>query len=173
MHQQARWGIQAGDPNWNGRADPAFSLDGTKIVNWQALVVSPTCGGSKSLPCPVSTAQGHREYRLMLAKLKCRSPKKPAPVFEVSDKIPEATSYSPGDAYPKPHSLEAGGCTLDGKVSGRAEVPLVAGDSGGVINVVANSTNYSDYKKYIVNGSENITNTFHPDNRLRRYQRSN
>ncbi|KAH7409754.1 hypothetical protein BKA64DRAFT_742790 [Cadophora sp. MPI-SDFR-AT-0126] len=27
-----------GDPNWNGRADPAFSHDGTKIVYWQALV---------------------------------------------------------------------------------------------------------------------------------------
>ncbi|TVY62640.1 hypothetical protein Focb16_v004352 [Fusarium oxysporum f. sp. cubense] len=153
-----------GDPNWNGRADPAFSLDGTKIVYWQDLVVSPACGGSNPLPCPISTAQGRREYRLMLAKLKSRSPKEPVPIFQVNDKIPWATPYSPGDAYPKPHSLEAGGYTLDGKVSGHAEVSLAADDSGRIINVVANYTNYSDYKEYIINGSENITNKFHPDN---------
>ncbi|WAO91157.1 Hypothetical protein NCS54_00861200 [Fusarium falciforme] len=153
-----------GDPNWNGRADPAFSPDGTKIVYWQDLVVSPACGGSNPLPCPVSTAQGRREYRLILAKLKSRSPKKPAPVFKVSDQIPWATPYNPGDAYPKPHALKAGDYTLDGKVSGSAEVSLAVDDTGRIINVVANYTNYSDYKEYIVNGSENITNTFHPDN---------
>ena len=33
------------DPNWNARADPTWSPDGTKVVYWQALVTSPSCGG--------------------------------------------------------------------------------------------------------------------------------
>ena len=49
------------DPSWNGRADPAFSLDSTCIVYWQAIVTSPACGGINPLPCPASTAQGRRE----------------------------------------------------------------------------------------------------------------
>ncbi|KAJ0336553.1 hypothetical protein COL922a_007829 [Colletotrichum nupharicola] len=84
------------DPNWNGRADPAFSLDGTKIVYWQALVVSPSCGGENPLPYPESTAQGGREYRIMLAHRTGREATTPAPVYKVPDEIPWATPFPPG-----------------------------------------------------------------------------
>ncbi|KAJ8132233.1 hypothetical protein O1611_g1394 [Lasiodiplodia mahajangana] len=32
------------DPEWNGRADPRWSPDGTKIAYWQDLTASPACG---------------------------------------------------------------------------------------------------------------------------------
>jgi hypothetical protein len=38
------------DPEWNGRADPWFSPDGTRIVYSQAKTVSPACGGANPLP---------------------------------------------------------------------------------------------------------------------------
>jgi hypothetical protein len=70
------------DPNWNGRADPAFSLDSTRIVYWQAIVTSPACGGSNPLTCPVSTAPGGRVYCAILARLTGRMPTPPAPVYQ-------------------------------------------------------------------------------------------
>ena len=40
------------DPNWNARANPAWSPDGTNVVLWQALVTSPACGGSEPASLP-------------------------------------------------------------------------------------------------------------------------
>ncbi|GAA2403142.1 hypothetical protein GCM10010191_08380 [Actinomadura vinacea] len=48
------------DPAWNGRADPKWSPDGTRIAYWQALTVPPACGGHNPLPCHPSTALGVR-----------------------------------------------------------------------------------------------------------------
>ncbi|HET8709886.1 MAG TPA: hypothetical protein VFM32_00815, partial [Spongiibacteraceae bacterium] len=62
------------DPNWNGRADPRWSPDGTSVVYWQGLVTSPACGGINPLPCPVSTEPGGRRSRLMIARLTSRRP---------------------------------------------------------------------------------------------------
>ncbi|SPO05502.1 uncharacterized protein DNG_08189 [Cephalotrichum gorgonifer] len=147
------------DPNWNGRADPAFSPDSTKIVYWQALVVSPACGGSNPLPCPVSTAQGGREYRLMLARRISRQPKAPASVFDIPDYIPWATPFPPGASLPETYSLEPGQYTLQGKISGVASVNLTADTQGlgGIGAVSVAYSNYSDRQGYILNGHEEVS----------------
>lgn len=145
------------DPNWNGRADPAFSLDGTKITYWQALVVSPECGGINPLPCPESTAQGGRGYRLMLAELTSREPKDTPPVFEVPDFLPWASPFPPGSPTPTAQVFEAGAYTLDGQVSGVAEIELIGEPR--VSAVAVTYDNYSDDGAHIINGHENVTVT--------------
>src|SRR5438105_8748240 len=62
------------DPNWNGRADPSWSPDGTNVVYWQALLTSPDCGRDDLAPCPNSTEPGGRRTRLMIAHLTSRKP---------------------------------------------------------------------------------------------------
>lgn len=149
------------DPNWNGRADPAFSPDSTKITYWQALVTSPSCGGSNPLACPISTAQGGRNYRLMVAKLTSRKPTRPAKVFVIPDKISWATSFPPGSTPPGNPPLNAGNYTLKGKVSGEARVRFIPTAPGQTrFNTVAvNYTNYSDDGKLILNGFEQVRST--------------
>lgn len=93
------------DPSWNGRADPAFSPDGTLIMFWQSLVVSPSCGGGNPLKCPESTAQGGRTYRVMLARRTSRKPQKQLPVYNAPDTIPWATLFAPDVSAPKDSSL--------------------------------------------------------------------
>ncbi|KFY95453.1 hypothetical protein V498_03343, partial [Pseudogymnoascus sp. VKM F-4517 (FW-2822)] len=100
------------DPNWNGRADAGFSLDSTKIVYWQALVTSSSCGGVNPLQCPVSTAQGGSNYRIMLAKRTGRKPTKPADIFKIPDTIPWATPFPPGAVVPVENTLAPGNYTL-------------------------------------------------------------
>ncbi|KAF6832988.1 saponin hydrolase precursor [Colletotrichum musicola] len=147
------------DPNWNGRADPAFSLDGTKITYWQALVVSPSCGGENPLKCPESTAQGGREYRIMLAHRTSVKPTTPAPVFEVSSKIPWATPFPPGSAVPAQFTVKPGDYTLRGKVSGFANVSIApdANTVSGLGSVAVNYTDFSDDGDYVLNGHEDVT----------------
>ncbi|PLB54047.1 hypothetical protein P170DRAFT_442213 [Aspergillus steynii IBT 23096] len=147
------------DPNWNGRADPAFSPDGTKIVFWQALVTSPSCGGDNPLACPKSTAQGGRRYRLMLATRTDASPTDPAPVFDVPDQIPWATPFPPGSEVPQMYAVPAGNYTLEGSSSGFAKVSLVAGASGIVQTVSVKYSNYSDDGEHFIHGKESVTQT--------------
>ena len=52
------------DPEWNGRADPWFSPDGTRIVYWQAKTVAPACGSDNPLPCYESKEPGGRTERV-------------------------------------------------------------------------------------------------------------
>lgn len=151
------------DPNWNGRADPAFAHDGTKIVYWQAIVTGRECGGANPLPCPVPTTQGQREYRLMLAKLTSRTPQEVPPVYNVPDYIPWAIPFPPGSSFPDTSgALLAGEYTLHGKVSGSANVELSSSrsdPSGGFDTVAVNYTNYADVEGYVLNGWENVTAT--------------
>ncbi|KAI8254659.1 hypothetical protein K4K53_008758 [Colletotrichum sp. SAR 10_77] len=147
------------DSNWNGRADPAFSLDGTKIVYWQALVVSPSCGGENPLLCPESTAQGGREYRIMLAHRTGREATTPAPVYKVPDEIPWATPFPPGSTVPAQFTVPPGNYTLQGKVSGVADVSITpdANSVSGLGSVAVNYTNFSDDGDHILNGHEDVT----------------
>ncbi|KAJ5455737.1 uncharacterized protein N7458_004001 [Penicillium daleae] len=146
------------DPNWNGRADPAFSPDGSKIVFWQALVVSPACGGTNPLPCPVSTAQGGRTYRVMLARLTSRKPTVPAPVFVAPDFIPWATPFPAGASLPTSYSLPGGKYTLYGMASGFANATLTKDPILGSFKTVSvNYTNYSDDGQHYINGYESVT----------------
>jgi hypothetical protein len=148
------------DPNWYGRADPSLSLDSTRIVYWQAVVALPACGGSNPLPCPVSTAPGRREYRAMLARLTSRMPTLPASVYKVPDQIPWATPFSPGARYPSLPTLKPGNYTLQGKVSGCAEVKLNGDDNKvgeyATKRVAVNCTGYSDDGLHILNGWEDV-----------------
>lgn len=155
------------DPNWNGRADPAFSHDGTQIVFWQALVVSPSCGGVNPLPCPTSTAQGGRAYRLMVVHLTSRKAKAVPKVFKIPDSIPWAKPFPPGSVTPKVASLAAGDYTLRGTASGLAKISLIAGSSSGssvVDTVSVEYVDYSDDGKHILNGYENVTRSVSPQN---------
>ncbi|PVH81395.1 hypothetical protein DL98DRAFT_416905 [Cadophora sp. DSE1049] len=146
------------DPNWNGRADGGFSLDGTKIVYWQALVTAPSCGGVNPLPCPVSTAEGGANYRVMLAKRIGRAPTKPAPVFQIPDIIPWATPFPPGAAIPVEETLAPGHYTLYGKAHGFADVVL------GQSSVSVRYSNFSDDYRHILDGYENATSSVSPPN---------
>lgn len=147
------------DPNWNGRADPAFSLDGTKIVYWQALVVSPACGGDNPLPCPKSTAQGGREYRVMLARRTGREPTEPAPVYDAGDEIPWATPFPPGSTVPDQFTVEPGEYTLRGRASGIAEVSYEADPNtvSGLGRASVNYTDFSDDGEHFLDGHEDVT----------------
>lgn len=147
------------DPNWNGRADPAFSLDGTKITYWQALVVSPACGGDNPLPCPESTAQGGREYRVMLARRTDREPTEPAPVYDAGDKIPWATPFPPGSTVPDQFTVAPGEYTLRGRASGFAEVSYTADPNtvSGLGRASVNYTDFSDDGKHFLDGHEGVT----------------
>jgi hypothetical protein len=148
------------DPNWNGRADPAFSLDSTCIVYWQGIVTSPACGGINPLSCPISTAPGGREYRVMLARLTDRSPKLPAHVYKVPNRIPWATPFPPGAEVPPLPTLKPGNYILRGKVSGCAEVRLIGDtaypEASSIKRVVVNYTDFSNDGDHIINGSEDV-----------------
>lgn len=151
------------DPNWNGKADPAFSPDGTQIVYWQSIVTSPACGGRNPLPCPVSTAQGGRTYRVMVARLSSRKPTSPAPIFEAPKNIPWAMPFVPGATTPPMFSLPAGNYTLRGKASGFAKATISQNPLLGIFNGVSvKYTNYSDDGKHYINGRESVTSTISP-----------
>ncbi|KAL4776542.1 hypothetical protein BDW60DRAFT_224208 [Aspergillus nidulans var. acristatus] len=156
------------DPNWNGRADPAFSYDGTMIVYWQALVTAPACGGINPLPCPESTAQGGRTYRVMLARLLDRKPTAPAAVFDVPDFLPWATPFPPGSDFPDHRGLSPGSLgayTLRGKASGLANATFLADSTSDLIRTVSvEYDNYSDDGEHIINGLESVTFTPDPTN---------
>lgn len=138
------------DPNWNGRADPAWSPDGTNVVYWQALVTAPACGGVGQVPCPISTEPGGRRTRLMIAKLTSR---KPLPVRRVRPrpiKVEWAVPFKPGDPLPARDlvGFPPGKYVLEGKVGGRAEVHY----TGRSISV--QYFNYTDDGGHIINGKE-------------------
>ncbi|KAF1953713.1 hypothetical protein CC80DRAFT_477145 [Byssothecium circinans] len=146
------------DPNWNGRADPRWSHDGTMVVFWQAIVRSPSCGGENPLPCPESTEPGGRTERLLVAKLTSRTPLKSDPIEPISDEIPWGVKYEPGRPQPKRPQPPAGTYTLDGTVSGTANVTIIYNADNTLINSVAVSyINYSDVRETVLNGWENVT----------------
>ncbi|KAF3048318.1 hypothetical protein E8E12_011683 [Didymella heteroderae] len=148
------------DPNWNGRADPAFSLDGTKIVYWQALVSAPACGGEALMECPESTAQGGREYRVMLAKLKDRKSVPLKDVYKVPDYLTWATPFKPGSLLPSRLIVPPGNYTLCGQVSGYAQVRFIGEVS--INRVAVNYTDYADGEDYVLNGYEDVTVSITP-----------
>ncbi|KAL5357139.1 hypothetical protein BJX96DRAFT_181241 [Aspergillus floccosus] len=155
----------ANDPNWNGRADPAFSPDGTKIVFWQALVTSPACGGANPLVCPISTADGGRTYRVMLADRLDYKPTEPAPIFKAPDTIPWATPFPPGSSTPEQYTVPPGNYTLPGKVIGIAHVTLIANAGRNRLSTVSvEYDDYSDDGDHIINGRESVTTTIPADN---------
>lgn len=144
------------DPNWNARADPRWSPDGTQIMYYQSLVQAPSCGGKNPLPCPVSTAPGGRVQRLMLATLTDRSPLPPQPAASVPEYIPWGVPYNPKDPNPKRYAVSLGSYTLHGKASGTANVKITGKNN--IINSIAvKYTNFSNDGITTLVGTENVT----------------
>ncbi|KAI0490557.1 hypothetical protein F4859DRAFT_12265 [Xylaria cf. heliscus] len=149
------------DPLWNGRADPRFSLDVTRVAYWQALVVSPACGGTNPLPCPDSTEPGGRTERALVAHFTQRQPKVVQPVDLMTENIPWGTPYEPGVSLPSPPFPPKGVYTLDGLESGYAEVVFTEIDSGAALSSVAVTyKNFSDDGLTFLNGYENVTSRY-------------
>ena len=148
------------DPNWNAKADPRWSPDGTSVVYWQSLVTSPACGGNNPLPCPESTEPGGRRMRMMIARFTSRKPivtKAPAPI---SDTVPWGTPYVPGTPIPTRAALAEGNYTLRGAVSGSASVSIThTSDHSAVSTVAVTYKNYSDQRGVVFNGTERVTQT--------------
>lgn len=146
------------DPNWNGMADPRFSLDTTRLVYYQALVVSPACGGQNPLPCPNSTEPGGRTERAMVAHFTSREPIPIPSVEPLSDTIPWATPYSPGYVPPPLLIIPSGTYTLQGAVAGSAEVTIAANvDTTSIESVAVTYTHFSDDGLTFLDGTENVT----------------
>lgn len=148
------------DPEWNGRADPKWSPDGTRIVYYQAQTVPPECGGINPLPCYNSTAPGGRQERIMVATLTSRKPyRRPAPV-PFADVVPWGTPYVPGSTAPSYGTIPGGNYTLQGQVSGTATVTIIEGiDNASIDTVAVTYCNFSDDGASIIDGSERVTVT--------------
>lgn len=140
-----------GDPDWNARADPTWSPDGTNIVYWQALVTAPACGGANPLACPESTEPGGRRTRLMIARLTGRKPLALRPAMApISDAVPWGTAYKPGDPAPlRPRPVPAGRYILDGRAFGSADVEIGAQGS-----IAVRYTHFSDDGAHVIDGTE-------------------
>ena len=143
------------DPNWNARADPTWSPDGTKVVYWQALVTSPSCGGTNPLPCPASTEPGGRRTRLMIADLTSRKPQPDQ--AGASRRRRSARGRRP--TWPaKPTrirpTLPEGTFTLRGKVRGTATITVDLDANGAVQSVEVTYHDFADDRSRTFNGFE-------------------
>lgn len=148
------------DPLWNGRADPTWSPDSTRIVYWQAMVEPPACGtGQPTAPtCPQSTEPGGRKTRLMMAELLDREPQQQQQPPPFQNDIPWAVRYQPGSALPTRPSLPAGSYTLNGRTSGHARVTIAeSADRRGIARIDVTYTNFSDDDLNTVDGTESAT----------------
>lgn len=145
------------DPNWNGRADPTWSPDGTNVVYWQALVTAPDCGRDGLAPCPTSSEPGGRRTRLMIAHLTSRKPLPIKRIAPVNDVVPWGIPYRPGDKTPPMPGVTYGKFKLNGRVSGFADVEIREADSKrgpGFIGV--SYASFSDDGEHIINGTESV-----------------
>ncbi|KAF1830285.1 hypothetical protein BDW02DRAFT_106117 [Decorospora gaudefroyi] len=147
------------DPEWNTRADPRWSPDGTEIVYWQGLTEAPACGGENPLPCYPSTEPGGRNARIMIAEFTSRDPKPPIKdVPTVPDVVPWAMKYVPGAPSPKRIPPPPGNYTLKGKCQGSASVTLIDQSNSGFLETVRVTYNgFSDDGVNVLNGWEEVT----------------
>ncbi|KAH7153481.1 hypothetical protein EDB81DRAFT_882418 [Dactylonectria macrodidyma] len=146
------------DPEWNARADPRWSFDGTRIAYTQIITEEPACGGENPLPCYNSTEEGGRNERIMVAKLTSRKPLDLPAVKPRPDTVPWGKPFPPGSAYPVVESLPAGDYTLKGQVSGWANVSLEATSTGTSFTTVSvQYHNFSDDGMNVLVGSESVS----------------
>ena len=146
------------DSEWNGRADPWFSPDGTRIVYWQAKTVAPACGGKNPLPCYESKEPGGRTERVMIARLASRTPIKPRPIAPIPDIIPWAVPYVAGDTGPARQYIREGNYTLKGEASGYASVALLENASKTHLRTVTVDYHaYSEDGRSFLHGTQSVT----------------
>jgi len=127
------------DPDWNGRADPAWSPDGTKIVYWQSLATAPDC-----VVCPESTEPGGLRVRLMLAELTSRTPQAIAGPAAVPTIGAWAHLHADYPSSPLRPTLQTGNYILRGKVSGTANVTISNPNGVRIKEVIVTYDNYAD-----------------------------
>lgn len=145
------------DPEWNARADPRWSPDGTQIVWWEEIALSPACGGHNPHPCYPSKEPGGRAQRVVVATLPSRRPFRSTSVKPVSDAVPWGTPYVPGSkpvARPQP---SAGNYTLQGRESGYAQVQIGLDKTEAINSVSVEYFKFSDDGEYILEGAESVT----------------
>jgi len=148
------------DPNWNAMADPRWSADGTRVVFWQAQVVSPACGGSNPLPCPPPTEPGGRRFRMLIVRFTSRKPLSIPQTKPISDSVPWGTAYVPGTPTPTRPLIPEGTYSLPGSISGSATATIVqTSDHKAIRTVTVKYDNYSDQKGCILNGTESVSET--------------
>ena len=160
------------DPVWNGRADPAWSPDGTSIVYWQAQVVQPACGaGQTTAPnCPSSKEPGETSHATDDRQAHESQAGAPGTSDPAKDEIPWGTPLRAGGSLPKRNHLPAGTYTLQGRKSGEAMVVITeTPDKSSIAKVEVKYKNYSHDGVNIVNGTESGSSapyTWHADLQL-------
>ncbi len=149
------------DPNWNAKADPRWSPDGTRVAFWQSLVTSPACGGENPLPCPESTEPGGRRSRVMMALFTQREPLRSVPVPQsFSENVPWGTPYIAGSPTPHRSLIPQGTYSLSGKHSGSAVVIIKETENHRDISSISVTYhNYCDVSGKIINGTESVVRT--------------
>ncbi|MEX3101647.1 MULTISPECIES: hypothetical protein [unclassified Streptomyces] len=148
----------ASDPNWNAKADPHWSPNGTSVVYAQRLVSAPSCGGVNPLPCPESTEPGGRRARLMIAHLVDREPVRTRHVVPAPDHIRWGEAYQVGTPAPVRPYPPQGTYTMRGAATGSATVEIVR-NGVEVRSVKATYRHYSDDGRVFLNGTESVTRT--------------
>jgi hypothetical protein len=144
-----------GDPNWNAAADPVWLADAAAVVWAENQVVSPACGGTNPLPCPVSAEPGGRHSRAMIARFPTLAPSPAVPPRPTADSVPWGTPYTVGDAFPTRPHLPAGSYTVRGALSGSASVVIATdGSNTRITQVTVSYTNFSDQPGRTINGTE-------------------
>ncbi|UPK92193.1 hypothetical protein LCI18_003128 [Fusarium solani-melongenae] len=136
------------DPEWNARADPRGSPDGTQVVWWDEITLYPACGGLNPLPCYPSTEPEGRAQRAVVATITIRKPYAPVKVKIASDTVPWGIPYVPGSkdvARPR-HS-------------GYAKVQLQDSSAGSLSSVSVKYFKFSDDGKFVLNGTESVKTT--------------
>lgn len=146
------------DPNWNAKADPHWSPDGTSVVYAQRLVTAPSCGGANPLPCPQSTEPGGRRARIMIARLVDRDPSRTQHVVTAPDHIGWGEAYQAGVPAPQRPYPAAGTYTMKGASKGTATAKI-EWQAGEVRTVSVAYRNYSDDGRVFLNGTESVTRT--------------
>ncbi|KAH7142667.1 hypothetical protein B0J13DRAFT_444652 [Dactylonectria estremocensis] len=148
------------DPEWNGRADPRWSPDGTQVVWWDEQTISPACGGQNPLPCYPSKEPGGRAQRVVVATLTRRKPHAPIKIKPVSDVIPWGVPYVPGSKAPTRPEPAPGNYTLEGKAQGYAKIEISDNAATAAINSVSvQYFEFSDNGNTILNGTESVKTT--------------
>lgn len=145
------------DPEWNARADPRWSPDGTQIVWWEEITLAPACGGQNPLPCYTSKEPGQAAYRAVVATLTSRKPHARIAVQPASNMVPWGKPYVQGSkstARPQP---APGNYTLRGKVDGFARV-IIGDDSTtkATNNVSVEYFNFTDDGMSFLTGTESV-----------------
>ena len=138
--------------NWNTTSEAWWTPDSTKIIYKEQ-----NFGGAAT-----SLEPGARNSRLVIVRLTDRQPKPYTPPAPISDVVPWATPYTPGDPEPwrENNAPPAGTYTVQGTVFGSAQVTIqqnVSGPQPLTSEVAISYDNFSYDGLNVINGNERVT----------------